>query len=179
MKTAPKTKSEFYARYYAGEFGNRPQLFRDAAELIASNYQGKLTLRDGVAGGPCYYGWPSELVRHGKFPPPFNSTCRMNEAMPDRSLLIQGNVWMGASGLQLEYSREKNIGHRLAVRHPYRIDTHGLMAYSLLRTLMLPANYDDLMELLNMEGIVEFSTYSQYVGVLPHRKTVIWEVRAY
>lgn len=176
---APTTKAEFYARYYAGEFGNRPRLFKNAAELVESDYHGTVTLRDNIAGGPCFYGWDARHIRRGVYPPPFGPSCRMNESMPDDKLVIQGNVWMSNCGLALEYSCAKNIGHRQAVRHPYRIDVHGLRAYATLRALMPATEFDDLMELLELDGVVEFGTYSIPVGVIPNRRTIIWEVRAY
>jgi hypothetical protein len=181
-KSAPKSKTEFYERYLKGDFGNRPRSWATWADLLADGYNGRVTLRDMAPGGPCYYGIEVEDLKKGILP----SGCatlsdkRFNEGMPDEFLTIQGNVWYDL-GLKLEYSCVPGIGHRDAVRQPNMRQAEGLMASSLLKTYLDPNSHDDLRELLDLypEAVIEFSTYSKPVGVLPNRSTVFWEVRNY
>jgi hypothetical protein len=179
-KSAPKSKAEFYERYLRGEFGNHPRSWATWADLVADGYGGRVTLRDMVPGGPCFYGVEVADLKAGKLPEKCSTLVdkRFNEGMPDEFLTIQGNVWYDL-GLKLEYSTAPGIGHRDAVRHP-RV-AEGLMATSLLKTHLDPNSYDDLRELLDLypEAVIEFSTYSKCVGVLPHRNTVTWECRNY
>lgn len=117
-RSAPTRKLEFYRRFRAGEFGNRPRLWATLDELVADAYGGTVTARDMSPGGPCFYGVRPDDVRAGKagFDP---RGYRFNESMPDEHLLIQGNAWRDAGGLCLEYSEAPGIGHRDAMRPPH------------------------------------------------------------
>jgi hypothetical protein len=183
MYVAPRTKSEFYERYLKGEFGNRPRTWASWAELREAPYAGRVTIRDLRPGGPCYYGVDVVDLRAGKYPKGCDTLAdkRFNESMPDEFLTIQGNVWLDAFGLKLEYSCEPNVGHRAAVNQPLVKTAERLGALSLLKTYMDWNSYDDLQELLENypEAVIEFSAYSKFVGVLPGRSAVFWEVRLY
>lgn len=201
MAEAPRTKKDFYARYIMGGFGNKPRTWADWKELAESDYNGLVTARDMKPGGPCHYRVPARDIRaaykhwqrwkdaenHLYVPLPQQRAAfspaafRYNESMPDEHLVLQGNVWMGERGLRLEYSCEKNIGHRDAVNQPYLKEAEGLLTYSLLRVHLYPSSFEDLMELLDeYEGAtIEFSAYSRSVGVIPHRNVIFWECRAY
>lgn len=101
--------------------------------------------------------------------------------MPDHLLTIQGNLWVGIRGLELEYSLEPGITHREAVSQPRMRSAAGLFAKGLLERFVDPASLEDLWGLLNdyPDAVIEFSAYRVPVGVLPHRRCVIWEVRQY
>lgn len=57
----------------------------------------------------------------------------------------------------------------------------GLLARSLLRHYCDPASVDCIYELLDLypDHAIEFSAFRVPVGTVPHRNTVIWEVRDY
>jgi hypothetical protein len=135
-----------------------------------------------VPGGPCYYGVEVADLKAGRLPKGCStlSDKRFNEGMPDDFLTIQGNVWYDL-GLKMEYSTVPGIGHRDAVRQPNMRTAEGLMATSLLNTYLDPNSRDDLRELFEIypEAVVEFSTYSKHVGILPLRNTIVWECRQY
>lgn len=181
LKLAPTNKVDFYKRYEQGEFGNRPRTWSSWQELRDSDFKGRVTIRDMTPGGPCHYAVPVSFLRDGKTPIGVNlNCCRFNEGMPDEDLTIQGNVWHDGH-LQLEYSCEPGIGHRLAVKQPKMKSASGLKAVSLLKMYMDPSSYDDLQEMLDTyEGaVIEFSAYGKRVGMIPGRNTVFWEVRNY
>lgn len=180
---APKTKHEFYERYMRGEFGNRPRTWATWDELKADSYRGRVAIRGLIPGIPCYYGVEVNDLLAGKLPVGCGTLVdkRFNESMPDEFLTIQGNVWLSELGLRLEYSCEPNVGHRNAVNPPLMRTAERTRALSLLKTHMDDNSYSDLEELFELypDGIIEFSTYSKHVGVLPGRSTVFWEVRSY
>jgi hypothetical protein len=178
----PHNKTDFYRRYLAGEFGNRPRTWGTWPELRDSDYKGLVTIRDMQPGGPCHYYISSEDLRAGVIPDGVNlGRVRFNESMPDMLLTIQGNVWRDETGLRLDYSRLPDIGHRQAVRQPWMRHAAGLMALSLLHQFLTPSSLSDLYELWENypDAVIEFSTYSVPVGTHPHRNTVFWECRAY
>jgi hypothetical protein len=181
-REAPRNKVDFYDRYFKGEFGNRPQSWPDWDSLRTSSYTGNVTVRNLDTAGACFYGVPVADLRRGVWPAGCcPAQCRFNESMPDDDLLIQGNVFIAVGGLALEYSTAAGIPHRKAVSQPYMRFAQGLLAVSLLRSHCSPSSYDDIMDLLDLypEAVIEFSTYQYNVGCLPHRNTVIWEVRNY
>jgi hypothetical protein len=104
-----------------------------------------------------------------------------NESMPDSQLLLQGNVWRDAYGLQLEGSTTINLTHRQATTQPHMRSWSGIQALGLLKASLWPCSYSDLEELweLHPDAIIEFGAYDCAVGVLPHRNTIIWECRLY
>lgn len=171
---APTNKADFYRRYDAGEFGNRPRTWPGIRALIAdSSYNGLVVARSRHRGGPCVAGITKEQARllEGDF--------RFNERMEDSEMVLQGELLRGERGLQLWYSMEAGVIHREAMREPDYIELTA--AQILLKSVTTPSSYDDLMELLDCypEAVIEFGTYAGTVGHLPHRNHVIWEVRNY
>jgi hypothetical protein len=102
-----------------------------------------------------------------------------NESMPDDLLLIQGNIYLTDAGLKLTYSTVPGLRHREAVTEPHGRYADGLLAWSLLKVNMEGNDWDDLLERYQDAWVIEFSTYRTFVGILEHRRTVWWEVRAY
>lgn len=60
-------------------------------------------------------------------------------------------------------------------------DYSGSAVPAVLRHVLWPGDYDDLMTTLDNypRHVVEFSACDRAVGVVPNRNTVIWEVRRY
>lgn len=73
-----------------------------------------------------------------------------------------------------------DAAHPLMTRCSVFLEKGGLTALQVLRTLLDPTGFDNVMDLLNNfpNAIVEFARYSIPVGVLA-RPTVIFEVREY
>lgn len=59
--------------------------------------------------------------------------------------------------------------------------TTGLKAKLILQENLSPKSYDDIQELLEIykDHIIEFENYKINLGNIPHRNTLIWEVRKY
>lgn len=101
----------------------------------------------------------------------------VSEATPDHQLVIQGELTR-LFGLDLSFSREKNLSLREAMKVPHRVS--GLSAQILLQSTLEPEDYDDLQVLLELypDHVIEFSSFSVPLGNL-NRHMVVWEVRKY
>lgn len=113
---------------------------------------------------------------------PYNITLMMNE----RNRIFICNVVQLSIGEcpspTLDYVREPD--YRLSWREnflKYSKTTHGIVAWQMLRYYLDPSSFSDLEVLLdNYPGhVVELGAYSTHVGLIPHRNTVVWEVRNY
>lgn len=58
---------------------------------------------------------------------------------------------------------------------------HGAAAVAIMKAYLWPSDYEDVRALLERYPghVVEFSACDRAVGVIPHRNTIIWEVRKY
>lgn len=179
-----KTKAENYRLYDAGVFGNKMRSWNSIDEVRQSDYPGTVGMRYKVRNvGFCTYNltldeaevtladWVSKGV-DGKL-------ISYVEYSPEYLLLLQGELMLSDRGWYLHYSREKAPMREALSKQSY--DAYGLAAIDLLRrTLTLPS-YEDVMLLFEIfpDSIVEFSTFSRNLGILPRRNTIIWEVRNY
>lgn len=171
------SKKQFYELYLAGHLGNKLRTFASPSELRDSRYYGTVTARStSEHDKTCLYRIPWKEAIH--LPKHF---C-FNEPAPDDQLLIQGEVMRTEAGLYLGYSTERYLPMRIALRKA-KI-AQGLKAKLILEHFLSPASYEELMGLLGLlerypDAVVEFSTYDKCLGNLPHRNTIIWEVRNY
>jgi len=174
---APMSKAEFYQRYICGEFGNRPRIWESLNDLLDSDYHGLVSIRSLTPGGKCVYRMPvSELKNCNAAEYPQGKVI-FQESLPDDLLLIQGTLSRDELGILLEYSTEKNKKFREATFQTAR----GLRAHHLLRSRLDASSRADLVALLDTFETcnIEFAAYEIDVGVIPHRRGVVFEVRAY
>lgn len=191
QRRAPKSKTEYYRRWFAGEFGNRPQVWATVEELLDSGWNGRVTLRSTEVGAYLpRYQIPVSNVPVEEVPQTVKElsrlgveTCKItvNETMPDERLLIQGELCRSEDG-QLAFFFSQHPGR---CNEALRIDGRSLFGLSARMALEIvrqedPSSFEDLQLLLELypEAVIEFSTWSVKVGILC-RNTVIWEVRAY
>lgn len=185
---APTTKTEFYNGWINGKYGNVNPMWTSVDAFQASGYHGLVAIRTKGVGTRCDYDIPpSELplrylsfLREGWSP----SDLNISAMMKDDDILIQGNVELSPRGLVFDYTTVKKP-MRVAFAQGFQTAT-GLRAVMLLKGHMDADSYDWLQELLHYESktsdcsaVVELSSYRRPVGVLPHRNTIFWEVRAY
>lgn len=179
------SKTQFYELWQAGRLGNRPAAWPTLGDLRHSGFRGLVTIRyKGRAGGgvSTTHVPASEVgaaverfVSDGADP----QLLTFHESMPDRQLLIQGEVVRSVGGLDLTYSLQPNISMREAMRSPRT--SSGLTAKLILEQYLDPNSQDDLGILLTTypDAVVEFGSYSVEVGIFPRRNTIFWEVRNY
>ncbi|HEY3780911.1 MAG TPA: hypothetical protein VGL56_07505 [Fimbriimonadaceae bacterium] len=174
-----------YELYIRGRFGNSLAVWPDLDSYFTSPFSRNVVLRyKGKAGG----AWVAyevqrkdvadmakKWVNEGADP----CLITLNESAPDDKLMVQGEVMRSTNYLSLRYS---------FFRGPMRValaksqeHAEGLKALAILEHYVDPSSLDDLWDLLDVfdGAVVEFSTWSIDVGVVPHRNTVIWEVRHY
>jgi hypothetical protein len=179
-----KSKETNYRLLEKGAFGNRLRMWSSLDELIKSDYCGTVSMRykGDVGGGFVAYEVPilkassvqQEWIGKGAE----QRRIVFNESAPDDKLLIQGELMQGIGGLNLTYSLQQ-MKMREALKNAD--SAKGLKAKLILEYFLNPCSYDDMNSLFEQfpDHAVEFSTYSMNLGSIPHRNTVIWEVRYY
>lgn len=176
-----RTKHEFREGMMAGLFGNRLKTWRSYFELQTSEYEGTVTARVFVADS----NWTMYRIPVNQIPQVLENLKKahervdvdkvwFNESAPDEHLVLQGELWDHS----LMYSRER-VPMKQAMAKP--LYAEGLQTEMLLRGCMNANSYEDLNELrVNYpDHCIEFSSYEHCLGNMPHRNTIIWEVRAY
>ncbi len=185
LKGQINSKKDFYLLYNKGLFGNRPLCWDTYEELLKSSWRNPVCIRStkGTARSNTRFDVPflelekelEDLRNKGVK----NNEMSFNQSMPNDKILIQAEIKRTSKGLYLLYSTVKkpmNLAFKEEIKHAF-----GLEALLILETYLYPQSYSDIMNLFEMfpESVIEFGTYSVYVGDLPGRNTIIWEVRNY
>lgn len=184
------TKAEMYPRLYAGEFGNTLPRWFDFAKwradpngyptmplwgiqsaTKAGDPRARLnTPRDEVMDylmhtGLWQDGYCISPMIHQFATPMFEGDVYDH---PELGLLVSGNVAPIVPG-----------SWRTHMKHP-RLWKHAA-ALAMLRQVMNPNSFDDLMELRDSypNHVYEFTALDRCYGTCPHRNCVFWEVRRY
>lgn len=183
MKPPVADKKDFYRRRARLEFGNSLRTWDTWRDLIRSDYEGPIGIRNIVPGGPfvgpipygLWYVERKKLLQSGVK----KEDMRFGEAAPDDRCVFQGETCETSRGLELRYSTRAGMTHREAMGAAQNVQ--GLTAWSILHHFLEPVDVDELKELLNLypDHVVEFSTYAFPVGNIPGHCTLIWEVRQY
>jgi hypothetical protein len=181
------SKEKNYELLEKGLFGNRIRTWHRIEDIVKSGYAGKITIRCKAKkeqlGKYLEYNiglaelaekqreWTRKGIEQHQF--------IFNETPPDHLLLIQGELSLIDGIYHLSYSLEKNKPLREAIKKPQYVKGPG--AKLLLRSFLNRSSYDDLLCIAEMFSghVIEFSTYDTFVGNIPGRNTVIWEVRKY
>ena len=180
------TKEECYLLYEAGIFGNKAITWNSFQEILNSGWKEKVCMRGRrtqIERGKVVYNAdlkevPKIIEQFRKEGIPENH-IGFNQSMPDDHLLIQGEIMRTHLGLYLLYTTKKEpMNGALKKESLY---AERLKAKLLLEQNMCPSSYSDLEALLDLfpNSVIEFSSYDIDVGNIPHRNTVIWEVRNY
>lgn len=185
MPPSIRTKAESWQRFLAGDFGNKPRAWGSMEDMYASGYGGLVTVRCRTmpSFGKVAYGVTiaraeeviADVCQKDRF---HRSDFAVNEAMPDDRLLIQGEICRHWDGfLRLTWGTAPGAVSTC----PDTRESRGSAAVQILRHFCDPASADWIFELLDTyDGhAVEFSAWSQRVGDLPGRNTVVWEVRKF
>jgi hypothetical protein len=175
MMSGPGNKQDFYRRWLRGEFGNHPHAWTSPEDLARSGYSGLLSVRSLTPGGRMETG----VTVQDAMGRPWQGGVVFQQVMPDQDLVIQGSLSDVFTGLSLEYCLEPNVNFRQAMTMARRAT--GLNAVLILRQFVDPASLEDLYELIDRfpNAVIEFATFRRLVGVCPHRRTVIFEIREY
>jgi len=183
IKPAPKTKSDYYKRWFKGEFGNKPRTWDTLQALMEDPYDGLVTIRFRDIGNPSFapYLTKSQILDRLQVPKSrWSETANFtfNESMPDDRVVIQGFIMRSTLGLEFHYSMEQNVPCSMRFWKKSRI-VYGVSAYVLLRDYMPAPDREHLEWLLDTYGgVVEFTTFEMPVGY-DKLCTIFWEVRDY
>lgn len=185
MKSKILNKEQHYKLYESNFYGNRPRIWNSYDELIRSGYQGLITVRYKGFGNS---DWCKYYTSINDIPPIIQrwvsegadeKLITLNESVPDDKLTVQGEVMENPKyRYVLSYSHEK-IPMRNAMEMP--MEMKGDSVLSFLKKYMDNFSFGDLQRLFGLfdQSVIEFSCYSIYVGCLPNRNTILWEVRNY
>lgn len=182
------TKTQNYKLLRSGEFGNTFDTFLNIKDAIKSKYNSfGLRYSDRSANGNNFFALCkrdellktyNDFIKCGANPKSIIFSASDND---DKSkILIQGEVGIINEEFELAYSTIKGITNREASNRGYKRCT-GLTAMKMLQYYLWPSDYEWLIDLIYKypNHIIEFSTFDAELGNIPHRNTVIWEVRKY
>lgn len=172
------TKREMYRLWKQGAFGNKVQHWDNLDAFLASSYEGRCGFRSTTIGSPHMGVFASKKELLANLPVT-DEQLVLSEATHDQLVLVQGELTRATFGIYLYYSTDK-LMMRDALKKGMETAT-GIKVHTILRYFCDPSSYEELLLLLDMypDHIIEFSTFSKNLGVIPHRNTVIWEVRKY
>ena len=158
-------------------------------ELVASGYVGTVSIRNKVKDGT------TNKVRMYEIP--FNTLpgvlkslegvreLGLTEDPPNEFRTMQGEFSRIGGTPSLTYTFLKEPMY-LAFRKE-QLGATGWQATELLRKYCDPASYDWIQEATELYSdhtgvdtpVIEFTCFTINVGTIPHRNTVIWEIRNY
>ena len=176
------SKKEFLEASLSLRLGNRVRTWNSLNDLIIeSNKPSTVTIRHKIPNSnKCTYQVPiNNLGQELDYWKNNSTEFFFNENPRDDRITLQGEVWRGVDGLYLNYSYiKKPMRQALSEQslHAERSKAKALLEY-----FMDANSLDDIYALLDLysEAVIEFTTYDYELGVLPHRNTLIWEVRNY
>ncbi len=176
-------KREVYALYENGLFGNKAKTWDSYEKIVEDGWTGLVCMRSkrGMDRVSVVYNIPLEEVPKNIkswLEKGFRYTeISFNQNMPDKCLLVQGEVMRSEGGLCLRYTTIKKPMNLSLLEEDLKAT--GLRAKIILEKNLDPSSYSDMEALLESfpNSIIEFSTYSINVGCIPGRNTVFWEVR--
>lgn len=179
-------KTEMYKHLSAGRFGNRFRIWNSDQELIKA-YEDGFDWLVGVRcvgdrnGLPYYHhkGLHEALKIGHDLRNEYRCPVKYYEASPDQFISIQGEFVEADQGEMIEWSTAKT--HMRAAFAKERNMIYGPGARLILKRVLSEGSYEDFLAVghLYPNAVIEFTAYEVFVGDIPGRNAVIWEVRDY
>lgn len=178
------TKSEFLRRSTLGLLGNCMPLWESVREARNAGYHGPVMLR---------YREASSLFMRPHVPldevdalidslapqGALRELFYLSWADPKIPRTLNAEVWRAPGGLYLNYGTSQiNLRDDLTQNGRH---VQGSAATAILRWACCPNSFDDIEELLDRypDHVIELTAYASFLGNLPGRNTIVWEVRHY
>lgn len=177
-----KNKRQMYDLLIKGRLGNSIEMWRSVDELLASGFNGNITIRSLSVNDPLrIYNDPvtDALEQLWELNGLHRTDLVFGAAPPGDHRTLQGEVMRWQGGLYLRYNR-LDMPMRTAFEHE-NLHAWGLEALMLLQASVDPATLAEFPELFDTYPgcVIEFSSYDKGAGRNPSRNTIIWEVRNY
>ena len=182
MRPPVLNKTDFYRRFFNSEFGNHGLMWESLEEYQDSRFADCVVFRTKIPGGRCQYDvLPQDAPRlWGEFIKSYGlGNVSIHAAMPVEAVLLNAEVTRSPGGLHVfgaTVQAHMRVGLATAGQH-----LNGLAADHLLRRLMLPTDYDWIMNLLDEYPghVIETTALDRPWGWVPGAQSVVWEVRNY
>jgi hypothetical protein len=177
-----RSKIEFYRLMEADCLGNTLRNWRRPGDAWDSGASLVGFREMGRAGGGVHSVVPRNRI-HATFTEWVLAGRRfiMDEAAPDEDAQLQGEICRTVHGLQgllgIRTKRRMRQAMGEGLLHP----CSGVVVKALLDQFLDPSSRDDIDALFDLypDATIEFASYPYYLGKLPARNTIIWEVRNY
>lgn len=185
MMRTVNSKADYFRLCEAGIFGNSLRLWGTLDEVKEDGYTGVLSarVRRSTGGGHTRYNIKSiqeaeEVLAQWQAEGVQQKEIYFNESAPDEFLVSQGELMLSTNFYSYFYCNEK-LKMRDAMKKGRQME--GLQVKMYLQSIMTPASYHDVQDLLNefSDSVIELSVYDRCLGSRPGRNTLIWEVRNY
>lgn len=186
-----ETKQQFYKLWLSGQLGNRLGAWRADGDLTAARRLPWVSIRGTVPNIPM-----THPVAACDIDSTLERLCRTRgrelrdfmvcQGTPDQydpaavcSLVVQGELTERPGGWYFFHSSSKLTMRHALDRHGEHSEGYGVEDY--LRRVCTPDSFNDIVDLLEVypSHIIELAVYTRCLGILPHRNTIIWEVRSY
>lgn len=180
------SKTDYYRRFIAGEFGNRPHMWTSlqaclddplARPAVGIRYKERADRRFTSTNIPIdqLASTVQDFIRRGADP----DKLVYSSQLPDGSQTLQGELIRTHQSWQLLYSLCPEPMYIALVKDPRH--AAGASALAILQQYMPNRDYEWLMFLADSypDSVIEFSVFSCYVGCESGFKTIFWEVRNY
>lgn len=183
-------KRENYRLWQSGEFGNKLRAWDSLEAWQTSGFKGSVAIRQraGRGTGLCKYDVPWECVAYlwHRYRARGYTDLILNEMAPSECTFVQGEY---LNDIQL-VGNEPCWGYFWHSFEPLPMrsalqqrsyTTHGLQTELLLRRYMSSASYEDWQALVTKYPghVFEVSIFDCFLGDLPYRNALVWEVRRY
>ena len=181
------SKKQFHRLWHDGTFGNKAGDWRTYGELEESGFKGTVAIRYcGIGHGSLFIKdlkveqVKAELNKAYSQGWSLNDLYILEQISPSQvRYLVNMEVIRTELGLAVFYSRVNDL-----MRDSLRAggqQIFGLRAEMLLKYLLTPVDYDELMYLLDRfpDHAIEVSGFDRSVGTMSNHRMIVWEVRKY
>jgi hypothetical protein len=180
--------------YHSGIFGNH---LRSWIGLVPFTQEGVWAMHDrpkrfvmrvvGVGAGPTFsnINTADEMLtayNHCKQLRYQDNQIWLGEQAPDERIIIQGHLYNGICDDIFHLFEYTTRPMNLSISHRKGFKTmHGLQTHLVLKEVMSIESWYDFNERLTWypNHVFEFTVFDCFLGNLPHRNVILWEVRCY
>lgn len=177
-----RSKRKFYELWHAGLLGNKPRTWTEAVEAHTARPRRVGFRQIGVAGGGAAEIVPTtEILSTALRWQHRGWSYMIDETSPDEDVMLQGEVCLTTRGWEGLLGLRTGMRMRYAMERGLLVPMRGLAVRALLRQHLDENSLNDVDELFELypDAVIELASFPYFLGTLPRRNTIIWEVRNY